>query len=417
MQKIDNLIVRKYGGASLATIEQIKQVADDVINLKRKGNKVVVVVSARGNTTDDLLKIAHEITQEPDKRELDMLLATGELQSSALLALAIKASGENVVSLTGGQAGIITDGNFTNARIIKIDPVNIIKALQEKNIVIVAGYQGVDIHHNVTTLGRGGSDLTAVVLAAVLKAKRCELFKDVDGVYTADPKMIKTAKLIKEISYDEIMEMANLGAQIINVRAINYAKQKKVPLYIYSSMKKSKGTKIVDNVTKEKPVIRSIVTNENEIEITIFGIPDEIRIISKIFNLLYNIKLDLIVQNFGSVEPGKLGIPPSRAVGYGTVNITFTTEKRNKKNVLSTLEKIKKDISYFGGILVNEKIVSVSIIGSGLMHHPEVISSIFSILAKNKIPIHLFATSDIKITFIIDEKYKRKAVYNLHKLC
>lgn len=398
-----NLIVQKYGGTSIASPEEIKNVASRIIETKNKGNNVVVVVSASGDTTDDLLTLAKKITPTPDERELDMLLATGEQQAVALVAMAIKSKGVDAISFTGLQIGIITDSVYTKARIQKIK--NIIKihnALKQGKIVIVAGFQGVSLEDDITTLGRGGSDLTAVALAHALKAKICELYKDVNGIFTADPKIVPEARLLPKISYDEMLEMASLGAIVVNARSIEYAKKYNVPISVRSSFNfNNEGTLIGEEKDMEKLVVSGVTYNKDEAKITVLWVPDKPGISAKIFRSIAdeNINVDMIIQD---ISEG------------GITNISFTVVKSDLKKALKVVESKAKEINATG-VVADEKIAKVSIVGVGMLNHPGVAAMMFEALAEKGINIQMISTSEIKISCVIDEAHVEKAVSAIHK--
>lgn len=398
-----NLIVQKYGGTSVASPEEIKNVASRIIATKNKGNNVVVVVSASGDTTDDLITLAKKITLTPDERELDMLLATGEQQAVALVAMAIKSKGVDAISFTGLQIGIITDNVYTKARIQKIK--NIIKihnALKQGKIVIVAGFQGVSLEDDITTLGRGGSDLTAVALAHVLKAKICELYKDVNGIFTANPKIVPEARLLPKISYDEMLEMASLGAVVVNVRSVEYAKKYNVPIVVRSSFNfNNEGTLIGEEKDMEKLVVSGVTYNKDEAKITVLWVPDKPGISAKIFRSIAdeNINVDMIIQD---ISEG------------GITNISFTVVKSDLKKALKVVESKAKEINATG-VIADEKIAKVSIVGVGMLNHPGVAAMMFEALAEKGINIQMISTSEIKISCVIDEAHVEKAVSAIHK--
>lgn len=398
-----NLIVQKYGGTSVASPEEIKNVASRIIETKNKGNNVVVVVSASGDTTDDLITLAKKITLTPDERELDMLLATGEQQAVALVAMAIKSKGVDAISFTGLQIGIITDNVYTKARIQKIK--NIIKihnALKQGKIVIVAGFQGVSLEDDITTLGRGGSDLTAVALAHVLKAKICELYKDVNGIFTANPKIVPEARLLPKISYDEMLEMASLGAVVVNVRSVEYAKKYNVSIVVRSSFNfNNEGTLIGEEKDMEKLVVSGVTYNKDEAKITVLWVPDKPGISAKIFRSIAdeNINVDMIIQD---ISEG------------GITNISFTVVKSDLKKALKVVENKAKEINATG-VVADEKIAKVSIVGVGMLNHPGVAAMMFEALAEKGINIQMISTSEIKISCVIDEAHVEKAVAAIHK--
>ena len=395
-------VVMKFGGSSVADGEKIKKVAGRIVASKKQGQNVVVVVSAPGDTTDDLLEMADKVSQNPPERELDMLLATGEQVSVALLAMAIHKLGEKAMSFTGPQVGIITDRFHTKARILDINTSRIRKALSKCSIVIVAGFQGKTDAEEITTLGRGGSDLTAVALAKALKAKYCEIFTDVDGIFTADPRIVPDAKKLDQISYDEILEMASLGAQVMQSRSIEVGKKFNVPIYVRSSLNQSEGTLITKETTRmEDVVVSGVALNQNEAKITIFKVPDKPGVAAKIFKTIadHNINVDMIIQN---------------KTETGTTDISFTVFKNELKRAMEAVWKASKLV---GATNVNcdEHIAKVSIVGVGMKSHSGVASKMFGVLAKNKINIEMISTSEIKISCVISGDKGKKAAQVIHK--
>ncbi|MCR4292786.1 MAG: aspartate kinase, partial [Candidatus Kuenenia sp.] len=397
------LIVQKFGGTSVANAERIKAAARRITETYDAGNKVIVVVSARGQTTDELIELANEITDKPSTREMDMLLSTGEQVSIALMAMAIHALGYPAISFTGGQVGIVTDSFHTKARIRNINADRIRKELDNGSIVIVAGFQGIDANENITTLGRGGSDTTAVALASILHADRCDIFTDVDGIYTADPRKVPNARKLNKISYDEILELASLGAQVMHSRSIEFAKKYNVPLYVRSSFNNSEGTLICKEIDDmENIVVSGATVSKNDAKITIRSIPDVPGQAAKIFHEIAkkNINVDMIIQN-ASVE--------------GRADVTFTVPRSDLKNALETAEKIKKDL-WATEVLYDEKIAKLSVVGIGMRSHCGVAEKMFSILAEEKINIQMISTSEIKISCIIDEAHAERALNAVHKI-
>jgi len=396
------LVVQKYGGTSVAGPERIKKVARRIIETKKKGNRVVIVVSAPGDTTDRLIETAQEITPSPPEREMDMLLATGEQMSIALLAMAINALGEKAVSLTGGQVGIVTDETFTKAKIKKIDTRKIEKELSKDRIVIVAGFQGITANRDITTLGRGGSDLTAVALASVLKADRCEVYTDVAGVYTADPRIVPDARKIDKISYDEMLELASLGAQVMVPRSVEVAKKFNVDIQVRSSFSEEEGTVITREVTKmEEVVVSGVAYDKDQVKVTITGVPDRPGIAAKIFGALAkgNVNVDMIIQS---------------SAKEGINDISFTVSKGDLRNTLEIMERVKQEMGA-KGLIYDEGVAKVSIVGVGMRSHSGVACEMFSALAEEKINIEMISTSEIKISCVIKEKDTEKAVRAIHK--
>ena len=396
------LIVQKFGGSSVANAERIKRVAQRVVDTKSKGNKLVVVVSALADTTDDLLELAAQITDRPNEREMDMLLATGEQVSISLLSMAIQKLGEKAISFTGPQVGIITDTIHTKARILDINTGRIDSALRAGNIVIVAGFQGKTVTEEITTLGRGGSDLTAVALAKALKAKYCEIFTDVDGIFTADPKIVADAKKLDQISYDEILELASLGAQVMQSRSIEVGKKFNVPIYVRSSLNHSEGTLITKETTKmEDVVVSGVALNTNEAKITIFKVPDKPGVAAKIFKTIadHNINVDMIIQN---------------KTQTASTDISFTVFKNELKRAMDAVWKAAKLVDA-ANVSCDENIAKVSIVGVGMKSHSGVASKMFGVLAKNKINIEMISTSEIKISCVIEGNKGKKAVQVIHQ--
>ncbi len=395
------LIVQKFGGSSVANVERIQNVAKRVTEYKKKGYGIVVVVSALGDTTDELIELADKININPSEREMDMLLSTGEQISVALLAMAIHKLGFEAISFTGTQVGIITDSAHTRARIIKINTERIKQALEAGNIVIVAGFQGVNMNQDITTLGRGGSDLTAVALAKELKADECEIYTDVKGIYTTDPRIEPKAKKIKAITYDEMLEMASLGAQVMQARSIEVAKKFNVPIHVRSSIEKNSGTMIIKEVkAMEEVVISAVTLNKGESKITICNVPDRPGIAAKIFNELADkgVSVDMIVQNVSHLRQ---------------TDISFTVSKAEAQKALKIIRKTAA-ILKAGEILEDGDIARISIVGVGMKSHPGVAGKMFEILAKNKVNIEMISTSDISISCIVEKKFAETAVRALH---
>lgn len=395
------VIVQKYGGSSVAKSERIRAIAARVIETKKAGYDTVVVVSAIGDTTDELIKLAYGITHSPSEREIDVLISTGEQVSVALLAMAIHSLGYEAISFTGPQIGIVTDNAHTRARIMRIEPVKIKNELSLGRIVIVAGFQGITQDSEITTLGRGGSDLTATALGAALKAEVVEIYTDVDGVYTADPRVVKDARKLPVISYDEMLEMASLGTQVIQSRAVEYAKQFNVPVHVRSSFSKDPGTLIREEArSMEKSVVRGVTANKNQAKVSLLGVPDRPGVAAFIFKRLANgeINIDMIVQNVG--EGGKS-------------DISFTVDGSDLKKTVGVAEKVAKDVGA-REVTSDDDIAKVSIVGLGMRSHPGVAARMFSALAGENINIEMISTSEIKISCIIRKKLANKAVMALH---
>ncbi|MBW2110285.1 MAG: aspartate kinase [Deltaproteobacteria bacterium] len=396
------LIVQKYGGTSVGSIEKIKAVAQRVVDTSHKGNRMVVVLSAMAGQTDGLIELAKGITEEPDSRELDVLMSTGEQVSVALFAMAVKALGYDARSFLGFQVAIHTDHLFGKARIHDIETDRIIRNLDKGRIVTVAGFQGLDDHGDITTLGRGGSDTTAVALAAALKADVCEIFTDVDGVYTTDPNICPRARKMDFISYEEMLEMASLGAKVLEIRSVEFAKKFNVPIHVRSTFTNERGTMVVaETRDMEKVAVSGVAYNKNEARVTIRRVPDQPGIASRIFNPVFKagIVVDMIVQN------------TSRD---GLTDLTFTVPKTDFYKTMKLVSEIATEIGA-ERVLGDEDIAKVSIIGVGMRTHAGVASTMFGTLAKENINIMMISTSEIKISCLIEEKYTELAVRVLHK--
>lgn len=396
-------IVQKFGGSSVATVERVKNVAKRILDTHLAGNDVVAVVSARGDTTDELIEFAKQINPDPPRREMDMLLATGEQQSVALVAMAIEALGHRARSFTGGQVGILTDGYFTKAKVVKIGGDAIRKALKEDSIPVVAGFQGVDQEDNITTLGRGGSDLTAIALAAALKADMCEIYTDVDGVYTADPRIVPDARKLDVISYDEMLELAALGAAVMQARSVEVAKKFGVRFTVRSSLNVNPGTLVCEETKDmEDVVVRGAAVQKDEAKITIMDVPDRPGQAAFLFSELAaaNINVDMIVQNLSRERQ--------------VTDITFTVPRNDMKQALKVTQEVAKKIGA-GGVTSDDNIAKVSVVGIGMRSHSGVASTMFNALAKEGINIHMISTSEIKISVIVDKSVAEKALRAVHK--
>lgn len=396
------LIVQKYGGTSVSDIGRIEKVCDRIISYAKKGNKLAVVVSAMGDTTDELIELARKINPDPEEREMDMLISTGEQISSALLAMAIHKNGYEAISFTGSQVGIITDKYHTKAKILKIETDRIKKELAAGKIVIVAGFQGKSTKSEITTLGRGGSDLSAVALAVALSADMCEIYTDVEGIYTADPRIIKNAKKLSYITFDEMLELAARGAQVMQTRAIEVGKKFNMPIYVKSSFSEKEGTVIMDKLPHiEESVVRGVALTENEAKITICDVPDKPGIAARIFNDLAceNVNIDMIVQN---VSHKKM------------TDISFTVPKDRITKTLKISKKIADNIGA-GGIISDEAIAKVSVVGVGMKSQSGVAAKCFSCLAKHKINIEMISTSEISISCVVKKDLGKEALKVLHK--
>jgi aspartate kinase len=396
------LIVQKYGGSSVANVERIQNVARRVVEARKAGNKLVVVVSALGDTTDDLISLAHKIDPNPNRREMDMLLSTGEQVSVALLAIAVQKLGVKAISFTGPQVGIITDKFHTKARILNINTDRIQKALREGFVVIVAGFQGKTVSEEITTLGRGGSDLTAVAIAKATNAKYCEIYTDVDGIFTADPRIVPDARKIDVISYDEILELAALGAKVMHSRSIEVGKKFNVPIYVRNSMKDGAGTLITkETKNMEDILVSGVALADDEAKLTIFQIPDKPGIAAKIFSKLAqaNVNIDMIIQNKTQTN---------------TTDLTFTVFKNELSRALDAAKKIARELGA-ANVSCDENIAKVSVVGVGMKSHAGIASRMFAALAAKKINIQMISTSEIKISCVIDGHRGKEAVQAIHK--
>ncbi|MBQ4130991.1 MAG: aspartate kinase [Clostridia bacterium] len=395
------LIVKKFGGSSVANAERVNNVAKIITDEYKKGNNVVVVVSAQGDTTDDLIEKAKEINPEASKREMDMLLSAGEQISISLLAMAIEKLGFPVVSLLGWQAGFNTDSNYSVARIKKINTERLEAELARKNIVIVAGFQGINKYDDVTTLGRGGSDTSAVAIAASLKADLCQIYTDVDGVYTADPRKVKTAVKMDEITYEEMLELATLGAQVLNNRSVEMAKKYNVELEVRSSLEpQTPGTIVKETVKMEKMLIRGVACDKNVSRISVVGLGDHPGTAFKVFNVLAQAKVnvDIILQSVGR---------------DGTKDISFTVSQDQCKDAIAAVEKLADSLKY-SKIVHDETVAKVSIVGTGMETHPGVAAKMFEALYDANINIQMISTSEIKISVLIDVNDAERAVSAVH---
>ncbi len=398
------LIVQKYGGTSVGNTERIKNVAARVAQYRAKGDQIVVVVSAMSGVTDGLIKLAKEIMPLPNEREMDVLLATGEQQTIALTAIALHARNVSAVSLTGAQAGIVTDGVHTKAKIHNITPKKVHELLKLGNVVIVAGFQGETPEGQITTLGRGGSDLTAIALAAALKADLCQIYTDVDGVYTADPRIVPDAKKLPEISYDEMLELASLGAKVMQSRSVEFAKKFGVVFEVRSSLNDNPGT-IVKEETKsmEDVVVRGVSLDKNQAKITLVGVPDKPGVAAKIFKALGDatVNVDMIVQNI------------SHGSGAPATDLSFTTDKPDLLKAQKVIDGLKKELG-FRNVIATEKIGKLSIVGVGMKSHTGVAGKLFETLAREGVNIDMISTSEIKISVVIDLAKGEAAMKAVH---
>ena len=395
------IIVQKFGGTSVGDIDKIKNVARRIVDTKNKGYDVIVTVSAMGKTTDVLVEKAFEISQNPSSREMDMLLATGEQVSIALLAMAIQSLGHPVISLTGAQCGIKTDSSHKKARINNIDTKRLQKELGDGKIVIVAGFQGINENQDITTLGRGGSDTTAVAIAAAIGAAKCEIYTDVDGVYTADPRKVKEASLMKRISYDEMLELANLGAGVLHPRSVELARKFNVPLIVRSSFNDNEGTEIVNIDQIEKVVVRGISLDDDIAKVSVLGVPDRPGIAFKLFSILSmnNINVDMIIQN----------------VNRESINdISFTVKKDDLADFLKISDMLLESIGA-EKITYDDSVAKLSIVGTGIAGNTEVTSKFFETLYELGVNIQMISTSSIKISCIIDREGAEKGMDKLHE--
>ncbi|WP_126445339.1 aspartate kinase [Sulfuricystis multivorans] len=402
------LIVQKYGGTSVGSPERIRDVARRIKRWKMQGHQLVVVVSAMSGETNRLIALAKEVSPNPHPRELDVMVSTGEQVTIALLAMALQDLGIKAKSYTGGQVKVLTDSTFTKARILSIDEHNIRSDLEDDTVVIVAGFQGVDEQGNITTLGRGGSDTSAVALAAALKADECQIYTDVDGVYTTDPRVVPEARKLDRITFEEMLEMASLGSKVLQIRSVEFAGKYKVKLRVLSSFeeegKETSGTLITveEDTTMEQPIISGIAFNRDEAKLTVLGVPDRPGIASQILGPISeaNIDVDMIIQNVGH---------------DGTTDFSFTVNRGEYARALKILEEQVKPHIGARAIEGDNKICKVSAVGVGMRSHPGVASKMFRVLAEEGINIQMISTSEIKISVVVDEKYLELAVRVLHQ--
>lgn len=396
------LIVQKYGGTSVGSPERIQAVAERVKRWHQQGHDIVVVVSAMSGETNRLLALAKAITDDPDPREIDQMVSTGEQVTIALLAMALQKTGIAAKSYTGAQVAIRTDSSFSKARIEAIDDAKIRADLAQRKVIVVAGFQGIDEQGNITTLGRGGSDTTGVALAAALKANECQIYTDVDGVYTTDPRVVPQARRLDKITFEEMLEMASLGSKVLQIRSVEFAGKYQVPLRVLSSFGEGEGTLITTDSeqTMEQPVISGIAFNRDEAKLTVRGVPDipgiAFRMLGPISDA--NIEVDMIVQNVGADN---------------TTDFTFTVHRNDFRKALPILEKISQEIGA-RQVIGDDKIAKVSLVGVGMRSHAGVASKMFGVLAKENINIQMISTSEIKISVVVEEKYMELAVRALH---
>ena len=396
------LIVQKYGGTSVGSPEKIKAVAERVLEYSRKGHKMVVVLSAMSGETDRLISLASSVQDQPDTREMDVLLSTGEQMTVSLFAMAIKAAGFDAISFLGDQVKILTSGMHTKARIQSIDTEKVKDHLAQGKIVVIAGFQGVDENGDITTLGRGGSDTTAVALAAALGADQCEIFTDVEGVFTTDPNVCTSARKIERISYDEMLELSSLGAKVLDIRSVGLAKRYKVPLHVRSTFVDTEGTWVVEeDKAMESMLVSGVTYNKNEARLTISKVPDKPGIASKIFMPISNagIVIDMIIQNTRAEE---------------LTDMTFTVPRTDFKKAMELVKKIAADIGA-ESVSGADDIAKVSIVGVGMRNNSGIASTMFHVLANEGINIMMISTSEIKVSCVIEEKYTELAIRALHE--
>ncbi|MEH7112119.1 aspartate kinase [Neobacillus niacini] len=396
------LIVQKFGGTSVGSVDKILKVAERIKAESDQGNQVVVVVSAMGKSTDHLVDLAKEISGQPNKRDMDMLLSTGEQVTIALLSMALNEQNLPAVSFTGWQAGILTEPVHGNARITNINTESVQNQLNEGKVVIVAGFQGITEDGEITTLGRGGSDTTAVALAAALKADKCDIYTDVTGVFTSDPRYVKMARKLKSVSYDEMLELANLGAGVLHPRAVEFAKNYQVRLEVRSSMEKEEGTMIEEEASMEQNLVVRGVAFEDEItKVSVLGLANSLTSLSTIFSTLAenHLNVDIIVQSTTEAE---------------TANLAFSIKTNDLLETLNVLEN-NKDVLNYEQLDAENKLAKVSIVGSGMISNPGVAAKMFEILAANQIQIKMVSTSEIKVSVVVEEKQMLKAVEVLHQ--
>ena len=396
-----SIIVQKFGGTSVANTERLFNVADIVTKTYQQGHSVVVVVSAQGDTTDDLIAKAAEINQNPSRREMDVLLSTGEQISMSLLAMAIDKLGFPVVSLTGWQVGLRTDSHYSQARIKSVSAERIQKELDARKIVIIAGFQGINRYDDITTLGRGGSDTTAVAVAATLNADLCQIYTDVDGVYTADPRIVPNARKLPEITFDEMLELASLGAQVLHNRSVEMAKKYHVQMEVVSSFTRNPGTRVKEVLSMEKMNVSGVARDNNVARIAIIGLQDEPGVAYRIFSLMAkaNINVDIILQSIGRDS---------------TKDISFTVPRDHAHEALQVLEENKESLHY-EETLLDEKVAKVSIVGAGMINNSGVASKMFEALGEAHVNINMISTSEIKISVLIDENDSERAVKAIHR--
>ena len=401
------LVVQKYGGSSVADADRIRRVAERIVETKKQGNDVVVVVSAMGDTTDDLLGLAQQVCPAPPPRELDMLLTAGERISNALVAMAIESLGAHARSFTGSQAGVITTGTHGNAKILEVTPGRLQAALDEGRIVLVAGFQGVSQDtRDVTTLGRGGSDTTAVALASALHADVCEIYTDVDGIFSADPRIVQNARKLDTVTFEEMLEMAACGAKVLMLRCVEYARRYNIPVHVRSSYSDKPGTVVVGSIKDipmEDPILTGVAHDRSEAKVTIVGIPDIPGYAAKVFRAVADadVNIDMVLQNVSKVEDGK-------------TDITFTCARDSGPTAVAKLDALKDEIG-FTSLLYDDHIGKVSLIGAGMRSHPGVTATFCEALAEVGVNIELISTSEIRISVLCRDTELDKAVVALHE--
>ncbi|GAA3363859.1 MULTISPECIES: aspartate kinase [Saccharopolyspora] len=400
------LVVQKYGGSSLESADRIKKVAERIVETRKAGNDVVVVCSAMGDTTDEMLDLAQQVNPSPPERELDMLLTAGERISNALVAMAVEALGEQARSFSGSQAGVITTSAHQNARIIDVTPGRVQEALAEGQVVLVAGFQGVaQDTKDITTLGRGGSDTTAVAVAAAMNADVCEIYTDVDGVYTADPRIVPNAKHLERVTYEEMLEMAATGAKVLHLRAVEYARRYGVPLHVRSSYSPKPGTIVsgsVEDLSVEQAMITGVAHDRSEAKVTVRGVPDNRGVAGKIFRVVADaeVDIDMVLQNVSGSSSGR-------------TDITFTVARDNGSEAVAELEKIKDEVG-FEEVVYDDHVGKVSLVGAGMRSHPGVTATFCEALSNAGVNIEIINTSEIRISVLIRDTQLDDAVRALH---
>ncbi len=395
------LLVQKFGGTSVGSVERITSVAEQVAATRARGHRLVVVVSAMSGETDRLIRLARQVAPQPSPRELDVLLATGEQVTIALLCMALETRGLRARSYTGAQVHILTDSAHNKARILEIDDQRVRRDLAEGTVVVVAGFQGVDEHGNITTLGRGGSDTTAVALAAALAADECQIYTDVDGVYTSDPRIVPEARRLDRVTYEEMLEMASLGAKVLQIRSVEFASKYSVPLRVLSSFEGGGGTLIgPEEAAMEQPLISGVTVNRDEAKLTVLGVPDRPGIAARILGPIAdaNIEVDMIVQNVGA---------------DGTTDFTFTVHRGDYDRALSLLGSVTSEMGA-RGVEGDNRIAKISVVGVGMRSHAGIAARMFRALAEEGINIRMISTSEIKISVVVDERYLELGVRTLH---